>query len=68
LLHTCLDGNIKSLAFVESSPEEIRAQAWQLAKSFAARKGFILSSGCEIPPESKQENVAAMIEASGNDG
>ena len=32
LLHTCLDGNIKSLAFVESSPEEIRAEARQTRK------------------------------------
>ncbi len=63
LPRTCLDGNIKSLTFVEGSPEEIRAQASQLASAFAARGGFILSSGCEIPPESKQENVAAMVEA-----
>ncbi|MGD0657577.1 MAG: uroporphyrinogen decarboxylase family protein [Syntrophorhabdales bacterium] len=63
LPRTCLDGNIKSLTFVEGTPEEIRGQASLLAQSFAGRGGFILSSGCEIPPESRQENVTAMVEA-----
>ena len=68
LPHTCLDGNIKSLLFVEGSPEEIRAQALTLMDAHAVRGGFILSSGCEIPPESKEENVAAMVEASRHEG
>jgi uroporphyrinogen decarboxylase len=58
---TCLDGNIKPLAFVESAPDEITAEVDMLLKSFSGRGGFILSSGCEIPPESLQENVAAMV-------
>jgi uroporphyrinogen decarboxylase len=60
---TCLDGNIKSLAFVESSPAEIEAEAEQLLSAFRDRGGFILSSGCEIPPESKPENIAALVQA-----
>jgi uroporphyrinogen decarboxylase len=64
----CLDGNIKSLSFVEGTPEEIRAQVLMLTTSHALAGGFILSSGCEIPPESKEENVAAMVEALRNEG
>jgi uroporphyrinogen decarboxylase len=60
---SCLDGNIKSLAFVESSPADIEAAAADLLSSFRDRRGFILSSGCEIPPESRPENIAAMVEA-----
>lgn len=60
---TCINGNIKSIAFVESSPEEIASEAIGLVRFFHDRKGFILSSGCEIPPESFPENVAAMVEA-----
>jgi uroporphyrinogen decarboxylase len=60
---TCLDGNIKSLTFVEGSPAEIEAQATNLLGVFRDRRGFILSSGCEIPPESRPENVAAMVDA-----
>ncbi len=63
LPRTCLDGNIKSLSFVEDTPEEIRIQALMLTNSHVLAGGFILSSGCEIPPESKEENVAAMVEA-----
>lgn len=63
LPNTCLDGNIKSLAFVDGSPEEIEAEAKNLQKSFRDRGGYILSSGCEIPPESRSENVAALVGA-----
>lgn len=63
---TCLDGNIKPLSFVESSPDEIIAESEVLQNAFAGRGGFILSSGCEIPPESRQENVTAMVMATRN--
>jgi len=61
LPHTCLTGNIKPLSFVEAAPEEIAAKSSRLLNLSADRGGFILSSGCEIPPESKPENVAAMV-------
>jgi uroporphyrinogen decarboxylase len=60
---TCLDGNLKSLSFVTGSPAEIGQQSRDLLDLFAPRRGFILSSGCEIPPEARPENVAAMVAA-----
>ncbi|MHB8069590.1 MAG: uroporphyrinogen decarboxylase family protein [Desulfobaccales bacterium] len=63
LPHTCLDGNLKSLSFVSSSPAEIDQQSRELLALFSTRRGFILSSGCEIPPEARPENVAAMVAA-----
>lgn len=63
----CLDGNIKSLSFVESDPAQIVAQAANLLDTFRERKGFILSSGCEIPPESMPENVSALVHAAGTE-
>ena len=65
---TCLDGNIKSLSFVEETPEAIADESSKLLDQFADRGGFILSSGCEIPPESKPENVAAMVLATRKNG
>lgn len=59
----CLDGNIKPLAFVEDSPEAIEAEARRLIQCLGRRGGFILSSGCEIPPEARPENIAALIRA-----
>ena len=61
--HTCLDGNIKPLFFVEATPEVITEESSRLLNAFASRGGFILSSGCEIPLEAKPENVAAMVSA-----
>lgn len=61
--HTCLDGNIKPLSFVMATPEAIAEESSRLLSVFASRGGFILSSGCEIPPEAEPENVAAMVSA-----
>lgn len=63
LPHTCLDGNMKSLSFIEATAAEIDASARELISAFAARGGFLLSSGCEIPPEARPENIAAMVAA-----
>jgi uroporphyrinogen decarboxylase len=65
---TCLDGNIKSLSFVEAGADDIAAEADSLLAAFAGRGGYILSSGCEIPPESKPENVAALVAAARRSG
>lgn len=63
LPQTCLDGNMKSLSFVEATPEEIATAASRLVAAFSGRGGFLLSSGCEIPPEARPENIAAMVAA-----
>jgi uroporphyrinogen decarboxylase len=63
LPRTCLDGNIKPLSFVDGTPDTIADESSGLLNRFAHRGGFILSSGCEIPPEAKPENVAAMVSA-----
>lgn len=63
LPRTCLDGNMKSLLFVEASPDEVAAVASRLVAAFAGRGGFMLSSGCEIPPEAKPGNIDAMVAA-----
>ncbi|MGD9164402.1 MAG: uroporphyrinogen decarboxylase family protein [Chromatiales bacterium] len=59
----CVDGNIKPLLFVEGTPEEVEAESLRLIQIFEKRGGFILSSGCEIPPEAKPENIEAMVQA-----
>jgi uroporphyrinogen decarboxylase len=68
LPNTCLDGNIKPLSFIEDSPEEITAKAYELLNFFAPRGGFILSSGCEISPQSRPDNIAALVEAAKRKG
>jgi uroporphyrinogen decarboxylase len=59
----CCEGNLKSLDFEEGGPEKILTDSLTLLDLFADRGGFILSSGCEIPPGSKPENVDALVAA-----
>lgn len=59
----CLDGNVKSLEFVTGGPHDIERACARLLRVFERRGGFILSSGCEIPPESREANVAALVRA-----
>jgi uroporphyrinogen decarboxylase len=59
----CCNGNLKPLDFEEASPEKISSDSIRLQNLFADRGGYILSSGCEIPPESRPENVEAMVRA-----
>lgn len=65
LTHTCIDGNIKTLSFVTQTPNKIMAESKRLLDIFQDRGGFILSSGCEIPLESKAENIEAMVKSVG---
>jgi uroporphyrinogen decarboxylase len=59
----CLNGNIRPLSFVDSSLRDIAAEAAGLLDLLGSGRGFILSSGCEIPPEAGPELVAAMVQA-----
>ena len=63
LPQTCVTGNIKSLSFLSSPPEEIARESSRLLELYSRRGGFILSSGCEIPPEANPENISAMVAA-----
>lgn len=62
---TCLAGNLKSLDFLVAEPAAIAAAGRALAAAFADRGGFILSSGCEIPPESPVDGLVALARSAG---
>lgn len=65
LPQTCLAGNLKSLEFLDAAPASLAAQARDLTAAFADRGGYLLSSGCEIPPEADTANLVALAEAAG---
>ena len=58
----CFEGNVRSLAFVDEEPDTI-AQACAGLRGLAAGGGFILSSGCEIPPEARPACILALTQA-----
>jgi len=63
LPQTCLAGNLRSLDFLDAAPGVVEHQARELVVAFEGRSGFLLSSGCEIPPEAAAESIAAMAAA-----
>jgi len=60
---TVLVGNIKPMDLVLGSPEQVFRDASALCESFTGRGGFMLSSGSEVPLESRPENVRALVSA-----
>jgi len=56
-------GNIKPYRFVNKTPQEIIREGKELINLAAGSKRFILSSGCEIPLDTKPDNLAALINA-----
>ncbi len=59
----CLLGNVRPLDFVLGSPDEVAAEGRRLVRLYGRHGGFILSSGCEIPPEAGPDHVAALVSA-----
>jgi len=59
-----LCGNLNpSSVFVQSSPDEVRAATLRLREAAAAFPAFVISSGCDVPPQTPLANVNAFFEA-----
>jgi uroporphyrinogen decarboxylase len=58
-----ISGNLRPLAFTEQTPAAIETAARQLLRDHGCQPGFILASGCEIPPEAQPGCIAAMVTA-----
>jgi len=63
LPHQCINGNIKPFSFISGEEEMIQREAKELLDETHYRRGFILSPGCEIPLESKNSNIEALMRA-----
>lgn len=59
----CL-GNISPAGqFAGGTPESIQKETTALLRAAADKDNFIISSGCDIPPHAKWENIHAFFEA-----
>lgn len=57
-------GNLDpAMVFIESSPEEVRARTVELLRTGRGRPGFIISSGCDLPPGTPLANLDAFFAA-----
>ncbi len=59
--HICIKGDVPAQKLALGTPDEVYEYCAKLIKDLGS--GFILSSGCSIPPNAKVENVKAMIAA-----
>jgi hypothetical protein len=59
----CLMGDVPAALLKLGEPDEVDDYCRRLIKDLGADGGFILSSGCTIPPDAKPENVKAMIQS-----
>jgi len=60
--HMCIMGDVPATLLTLGTPDEVHAYATRLVREIGPR-GFILSSGCDVPPNAKVENVQAMVDA-----
>lgn len=60
----CLEGNLDPVGLLlQGDHEKVYRESQKLILA-AGPGGFILSSGCEVPRDTKSENIAAMVRAS----
>lgn len=59
----CIAGNVPSAMLVYGTPQDVDAYCKQLIDDCAEGGGFILEAECEVPWDSKPENIRAMIAA-----
>ena len=59
----CLYGNVPSSLLVYGTPKDVEKYCKKLIEDCAEGGGFILSTECEVPWNSKPENVRAIIES-----
>lgn len=56
-------GNLAPADLYAKGPQEIKALTAELLEKTRRFPHFVLSTGCDVPPEVKLENIDAMIEA-----
>lgn len=55
-------GNVDPVLFRTGTPQQIKAQTQSVFEKCSKYENFMLSSGCDIPAESKWENIDAYFE------
>ena len=59
----CIMGDVPATMLAFATPEKVRDYCRRLIEVVGKGGGFILSSGCSLPPNAKPENVSVMREA-----
>jgi uroporphyrinogen-III decarboxylase len=60
--HLCLKGDVPAALLSVGTPQAVEAYCCKLIDVVGRGGGFILSSGCSVPPDARPANFRAMIE------
>jgi len=60
--HVCLMGDVPASLLVAGTPGEVEGYVRRLMEDVGEQGGFILGTGCSMPPNAKFENVKVMID------
>jgi hypothetical protein len=61
--HQCIAGGIQDSQLIIGTPEEMRERVKFLCEQLGPGGGYLINGGCNIPHDTKPENLRAMIEA-----
>ncbi len=64
--HMCIAGDVPASLSAIGTPEEMETYCKKLIDIVGKDTGFILSSGCTVPPDAKFENFKMMIDTGKN--
>ena len=64
--HLCIYGDVAATALSHGKPGVVEAYWKRLIDEVGKNGGFILGSGCAVPPDCKPENFRAMLETAKN--
>jgi hypothetical protein len=64
--HLCLYGDIAATMLSHGKKEDVEGYCKKLIDEVGKDGGFILGSGCAVPPDCKSENFRAMLETTKN--
>ncbi len=64
--HLCFHGDVPAAMLALGTPEDVKSYCKKLIDEVGSDGGFILGSGCSVPPNAKPENFRAMLETGRN--
>jgi uroporphyrinogen-III decarboxylase len=58
-----LMGGVNTLTLLKGTPGQVRAESLHCLEQMKGEPGYILGSGCVVPPRASLENIRAMADA-----
>lgn len=61
--HQCLAGGLPDSLLILGTPDKVRERVKHLCETIGREPGYVMSGGCNIPYDTKPENMKALCEA-----